>query len=144
MKGTQVNIAPITCQLCNLTVFTTDPEAEYPETILRQVEPFSLQVTVEFGGSGAIALMPLCLSIQVNFFAEPCGLGSQVELGHTSVDTSARCFTYTPTLAVATPAAIGLVSEAIYQITAVLRVGATNSPALITGFIEGLLIQTYS
>jgi hypothetical protein len=144
MKGTQVNVAPITCKLSNLTVFTTDPDAEYPETILSQDEPFSLGVTVEFGGSGTIALMPLCLSIQVNFFAEPCGLGSKIDLGHTSVDTSARFFMYTPTLAVATPAAIGLVSEAIYQITAVLRVGARNSPALITGFIEGLIIQTYT
>ncbi len=121
MKGTQANAVLITCKLSNLCVFTTDPDAEYPETILNQDEPFSLRVTVEFSGTGALALIPLCLSIQVNFFAEPCGFGSKVELGHTSVDTSAKLFTYTPTLTVATPATVGLVSEAIYQITGVLR-----------------------
>lgn len=143
MKGTQVNVAPITCNLSNLTVFTTNPDFEYPETILRQDKPFSLRVTVEFGGPGAIALVPLCLSIKINFFAEPYGVSSKVELGNTMMETSARIFIYTPTLTVATPAALGLVPEEIYQITAVLRVGAPNWPALITGYIEGLALQTY-
>lgn len=143
MKGTQGHVAPITCKLSNLTVFTTDADVEYPETILSQDESFSLQVTVEFGGPGAIALVPLGLPIQVNFLAEPYGLGSKIELGSTSVDTSARVLTYTPTLVVAKPAAIGLVTEEIYQVRAVLRVGAPNSPALITGLLEGLVIQTY-
>jgi hypothetical protein len=70
--------------------------------------------------------MPLCLSIQVNFFAEPCGFGSKVELGHTSVDTSAKLFTYTPTLTVARPAAVGLVSEGIYSRAARRRTKFTS------------------
>ncbi len=143
MKGTQVNVAPITCKLSNLTVFTTDPDAEYPETILSQEQSFQVRVTVEFGGPGAIALVPLCLPIKVNFFAEPYGLGSKVELGDTLVETSARILTYTPTLAIATPADVCLVCEEIYQLTAVLRVGAADWPALVSGFIEGLAIQTY-
>lgn len=143
MKGTQVNIAPISCNLSNLTVFTTNSHIEYPEMILRQDESFSLQVTVEFGGPGAIAIVPLRLPIRVNFFAEPYGIGKKVELGNTLVETSARILTYTPTLSVAKPAGVGLVPEEIYQITAILRVGAPDWPALITGFIEGLAIQTY-
>lgn len=143
MKGTQVHVAPISCKLSNLTVFTTDAHAEYPETILRQDTPFSLRVTVEFAGSGAIAFVPLCLPINVNFFAEPYGVNSKVEIGNASVETQARVLTYSPTLTVAKPAGVGLVPEEIYQITAVLRVGAPNWPALITGFIEGLVLQTY-
>ncbi|HEY9834277.1 MAG TPA: hypothetical protein V6D26_27240 [Stenomitos sp.] len=143
MKGSHVQIAPINCNLSHLTVFTTVSDLEHPETILDQHEPFSLQVMVEFGGPGAIALMPLSLCIKVSFFAEPCGLGSKLELGDSLVDTSARTFTYTPTLTIATPASVGLVAEGIYQVTAVLHVGALNSPALIIGFIDGLIIQIY-
>jgi hypothetical protein len=143
MKGTQANAVPITCKLSNLCVFTTDPDAEYPETILNQNEPFSLRVTVEFSGTGALALIPLCLSIQVNFFAEPCGFGSKVELGHTSVDTSAKLFTYTPTLTVPHQQRLGWFLKPFTKLQACC-VGARNSPALITGFIEGFIIQTYA
>jgi hypothetical protein len=143
MKATQVIVAPITCNLSNLTVFTTEPNAEYPDSILQQDEAFSLQVTVELAGPGAIALVPLCLSVQVNFYAEPFGIGSKLDLGETSVETAAKVLTYTPTLTLDAPAKVGLVLEEIYQITAVLRIGAKNSPALITGVIEGLAIQTY-
>lgn len=144
MKGTQISVAPVTCKLSNLTLFTTEPNAEYPETILVQDESFQVRVTVEFGGSGAIALMPLCLPIQVNFFAEPFGCGAKVELGNTLVETSAHIFIYTPTLAVSTPASVGMVVEEIYQVRGVLRVGVPNFPAFITGFIEGQPIQTYN
>lgn len=143
IKGTQVNIAPISCNLSNLTVFTPNSHTAYPEMILRQDESFSLRVTVEFAGPGAIALVPLCLPIKVNFFAEPYGIGKKFELGNTLVETSAKTLTYTPTLTVAKPAGVGLITEEIYQVTAVLRIGAPDWPALITGFIEGLAIQTY-
>jgi hypothetical protein len=143
MKATQVIVAPITCNLSNLTVFTTHPNTEYPDSILQQDEAFSLQVRVELAGPGAIALVPLCLLVRVNFYAEPFGIGSKLDLGEACVETSAKVLTYTPTLTLDTPAQVGLVLEEIYQITAVLRVGAQNSPALITGVIEGLAIQTY-
>jgi hypothetical protein len=68
MKGTQVHIAPITCKLADLSIFTADPNA-VSETILRQDEPFQVQVRVDFGGAGAIALMPLELPIQLNFLS---------------------------------------------------------------------------
>ena len=143
MEGCQVNVAPITCKLSKLTVCTADPNEEYQNAILQQDESFSLRVTVEFGGPGAIALMPLGMSIQVNFFAEPYGVNSKVELGKTSMNTSSKIFTYTPTLAVAKSAHVGLILEEIYQVTAVLRVGEPNWPAFIIGFIEGFAIQTY-
>lgn len=144
MKGSHVQVAPINCNLSHLTAFTTVSDGEHTETILHQHESFSLRVKVEFGGSGAIALMPLSLCIKVTFYAEPCGLGAKIELGDSLVDTSAKTFTYSPTLTIATPSSVGLVAEEIYQVTAVLRVGALNSPALIIGFIDGLIIQTYA
>mgnify|MGYP004489407149 CR=1 FL=1 len=143
MKGTQVNIAPITCKLFNLAIFTTDPNVDCSEMILSQDESFSLRVTVEFGGPGAIAMMPLNMTINVMFFAEPYGIGSKVELGSTSVNTYAGILMYSPTLAIAKPAAVGLSPEEIYQVIGVLRVGAPDWPALITGFIDGLALQTY-
>lgn len=143
MKGSQVNIAPITCQLFNLTIFTTDSDAEYSDPILRQDQAFQVRVTVEFGGPGAIALMPLCLSIKVTFFAEAYGSNTKVELGNALAETSASILTYTPTLTVSTPTVVGLVPEEIYQVKAVLRVGAPKWPALVTGLIEGGAIQTY-
>lgn len=42
------------------------------------------------------------------------------------------------------PDFVGLMPEEIYQITAVLRVGAIKSPAFMTGYLEGLAIQTYN
>ncbi|MFB8787831.1 MAG: hypothetical protein U7123_03075 [Potamolinea sp.] len=143
MKSTQVNIAPIACELSHLSVFTTDPNTESQNTILREDEAFQVRVTIEFGDSGAIALMPLCLLIEVNFFAEPYGLGPKVELGNALVNTAAGIFSYSPTLAKVTPAEIGLSCPGFYQVTAFLRVGAANFPALIIGLIEGLTIQIY-
>jgi hypothetical protein len=143
MKDSQVNIAPITCKLSNLRVCKNAPDVESPNLILRQDELFQVQVTVEFGSSGAIALMPLCLLIEVNFFAEPYGLGSKVELGNALVNTVGDVFTYTPTVTKVSPAEIGLCCPGIYQVTAVLRVGAANWPSLIIGLIEGLTIQIY-
>jgi hypothetical protein len=143
VQESHISIAPITCHLSHLTVFTADSEADYPETILKQKEPFQLRVTVAFGGPGAIALMPVGLTVRVDFFAEALGIGSKVELGKAVVATAKEVFTYTPTLKVAKPAAVGLVAEEIYHVSAVLRVGAPEPPALIAGFIEGLTIQIY-
>lgn len=143
MKDTQVHVAPITCKLSQLILFTSDCNLEHSNAILRQDESFQVRITVEFGGGGAIALMPLSIPIQVDFFVEPYGLGDKIELGTTSVQTCGGVLVYTPTLAVASPAAVGLVPKSIYQVTAVLRVGAPNWPGLVIGFIEGLALQTY-
>ncbi|MGB7443082.1 MAG: hypothetical protein WA919_18610 [Coleofasciculaceae cyanobacterium] len=143
MKGCRINVAPLACKLTKLTAFTTNSEAEYPETIFKQDQSFSVQVTIEFRESGAIALMPLGMTVRVDFFAEPYGTGSEVELGNAQTKTSGQVYTYTPTLNIAQPASVRLVKEEIYQITAVLRVGEPNWPAFITGFIDGLAIQIY-
>jgi hypothetical protein len=139
----QINIASFTCSLSALTVFTSEVNTISPNMILRHDEPFSVAVRVDLAGAGAIALVPLGMSIQVEFFAHPLGIGDAVELGEASINTVAHVFTYTPKLAVASAVKVGLVPEKIYQIKALLRVGAAGFPALIVGLTEGLMLQIY-
>ncbi len=142
MSEAQVNIAAFSCKLSNSIAFTTNPEE--PETILRQDKSFGLGVTIEFGGSGAIALMPLALTIRVNFFAKAYGYGTTIELGETTVTTVPGQFTYQPILKV--PKGLlktDLAPGTLYHVSAMLRVGSLDGPSLINGFIENLTIETY-
>lgn len=142
MNQTHVTIAPIACNLSHLIVFT--PKVEMAETILRQDEPVALRVTVEFSRSGAIALLPLGLALTVEFFAKPFGAGTTIALGKTNLITTANQFTYLPTLELSTGfATLGLQPEKVYKISALLQVGASDFPAFINGFTEGLTLQTY-
>nr|MDJ0702920.1 hypothetical protein [Leptolyngbyaceae cyanobacterium MO_188.B28] len=52
MNDSHINIGPIGCQLSNLTVFTTNANPEFAETVLQDNQPFSLQATVKFSGPG--------------------------------------------------------------------------------------------
>lgn len=157
MNAAQANVAPIRCTLSDLTAFTTHsgvahsgaasssntPDAICKDTILKADQPFSLRVLVEFSESGAIALMPLSPTLTVTFYAKPVPSEPGMTLGESRLEAIANLFTYTPTLSLASPEAIGLKSGSIYRINAVLRVGAPDCPALIVGIIEGLTIQIY-
>lgn len=136
-----VSVAPLSCQLSDLTVFTHSPETIEP--ILSDAEPFSLAVTLTFGGAGSIALMPLKACLCVAFFAQAVGAGQSLALGQTQIFSQAGQFRYTPTLTVPEGRAIGL-TESVYRITALVKVGAADAPALVTGVMEGLLIQIYA
>jgi hypothetical protein len=142
MPDAQVNIAYPTCELSNLMAFTADPGEM--ATIIRYNEPFSLQVTVKFGGVGAIALMPLALHLKVDFSAKPVGAGDEIEIGTVTETTVAGLFAYSPTLKIAKgPRSVGLLSEKVYRVTALLQGGAAEGPALIVGIIDPLTIQIY-
>lgn len=143
MSESHVNVGPITCQLSELKVSVANAPAAFSETILQGNQPFSLQVTVEFSGSGAIALMPLSPSIQVKFFTKPLSPEPGMELGSIEVLTRPGVFVYTPTLSLGAPLSIGLRPGTIYRIGAVLRIGAPDWPALISGFTEELTIEIY-
>jgi hypothetical protein len=138
-----LHIASLSGVVSDLTAFTTDPSQL--ETILSQTEPLGFRVTIEFSRSGAIALMPLALPIQVEFLAKAVGSGSKLELGKTSITTAAHQLIYHPTLLLPNGvSSASLLPEEIYEITAVLRVGAPAYPAFITGIIKGLMIQIYA
>ena len=144
MNSTQASIVAFTCRLCDLTVFAQGSDRTTPDTLLKQEQSFSLQALVEFVGSGAIALLCLTPSIQLDFYAKPCGRGDDVDLGSVTVKAVADQFTYTPTLEVNSPVALGLMAGTVYRIGALLRVGAPNCPALICGVIEDLIIEIYT
>lgn len=140
MSNAQVVIAPISCTLANLVAFA--PPQTAMETIFHQAEPFAVQVSVEFGRSGAIALLPLGLTLRVDFFAKPFGRGDTLLLGCISSVTKAGQQLYTLVLTLP-DGPTALVPEKVYAISALLQVGAPNYPALINGTIEGLMLQTY-
>lgn len=142
MKRAEVQIARFGCEFSEFTVYTRDPDTT--ETILEQEECFALRTKVAFEGSGAIALLPLNLFIQVDFFAQPVGRDAGIELGTATLNTTRGQVVYYPTLEIAQgPQSVGLIAETVYWLTALLRIGAAEPPAFITGVLEGLTIQTY-
>lgn len=144
MSDSQINVVPIACRLSNLTVGATDSNSILPNTVLQGGQPFSLKVTVEFLGPGAIALVPLSPSIQIEFYAKPLSPDPGMVLGKVEVKTSPNILTYPLTLTLPPPASIGLRSKTIYRIGSVLRVGNPDWPSLINGFTEELTIEVYT
>jgi hypothetical protein len=144
MSDSKINVVPIVCRLSNLTVITTDASQTWPSTILQGSQPFSLKVTVEFSGPGAIALMPLSPSIQVEFYARPLSPDLGIALGKVEVKASPDVLTYPLILTLPPPTAIGLRPKTIYSIGSVLRVGSPDWPSLINGFTEELTIEVYA
>jgi len=143
MNGSQISIVPVACRLSNLTVFTEDADLDFPSTILKDNQPFSLKVTVEFLGPGAIALVPLSPSIQLEFYVKPLSPDPGMVLGKVEIKTIPNLLIYSPTLTVAPPISIGLRSKTTYCVGATVRVGSPDWPSLINGFTEELTIEVY-
>ena len=144
MQSTEVSVVPFTCRFSSLISFAQDSAGTTPDTLLKESQSFSLQASVEFVGSGAIALLCLTPSIQVDFYAKPCGRGEDVDLGAATIPAIADEFFYTPTLELGSPVSVGLTAGTLYRISALLRVGAPDCPALICGVIEDLMVEIYS
>ena len=144
MSESYVNIGPISCRLSNLIVSTDNGNPDFSATVLQGNQPFSLQVTVEFSGPGAIALMPLSPAIQVSFYTKPLGPEAGVDLGSLVINTKPGVFTYTPTLTLGSPFSIGLKAKMLYRLGAALRVGAPEWPSLITGYTEEVTVELYT
>uniref|UniRef100_A0A832M587 Uncharacterized protein n=1 Tax=Oscillatoriales cyanobacterium SpSt-402 TaxID=2282168 RepID=A0A832M587_9CYAN len=137
-----ISIASFACALSDLVAL--DKNTGKPETICSLEDPLLLSVKVEFSGSGAIALMPLHLSIQVEFYAKTRKRQDDIELGEVTLETTAKQFLYQPTLVLPTGlAALEVLPDKAYMISALVRIGAKGYPALVTGLIDGLFIQTY-
>jgi hypothetical protein len=144
MSESYVNIGPIACRLSNLIVSTDNDNSDFSATVLQGNQPFSLQVTVEFSGPGAIALMPLSPAIQVSFYTKPLGPEAGVDLGSLVIHTKPGVFTYTPNLTLGSPFSIGLKAKMLYRLGAALRVGAPEWPSLITGYTEEVTVELYT
>lgn len=137
-SNSQVNVAPIAVKLDNMVIESAGLD---PDDILKEGEAFDISVDVHFSGPGAAALMPLELPVMVTFSAESIGPGPEVTLGKATVKTTCKKNDYTVTLHVEKNP---LSAERVYQLAATLRVGATNCPALVNGFIEGGAIEMYN
>lgn len=144
MSDSKINVVPIICHLSNLTVFTTDANSASPNTVLQGNQPFSLKVTVEFSGPGAIALMPLSPSIQVEFYAKPLSPDPGVALGRAEVRATPDVLIYPLILKLPPPTSIGLRPRTLYTVGSALRVGSPDWPSLINGFTEELTIEIYT
>lgn len=144
MSDSKINVVPIACSLSNLTVFPVNARQSLPNTVLPGNQPFALQVTVEFSGPGAIALMPLSPSIQVEFYAKPLGPELGMTLGKVEVKTRPGIVTYPLDLTLPPPASLGFRPQTVYSIGSVLRVGDPNWPSLINGFTEELTVEVYT
>jgi hypothetical protein len=144
MSDPKINVVPIACCLSDLTVLTTDVSPTWPNTVLQGSQPFSLRVTVEFSGPGAIALMPLSPAIQVEFYAKPLSPDLGMTLGKVEVKARADILSYPLMLTLPPPDSLGLRSNTLYTIGSVLRVGAPDWPSLINGFTEELTIEVYT
>jgi hypothetical protein len=138
----QVTIATFDCALTELLAYTAT--STRAETVFAHTEALTMRVTVEFLGSGSIALLALKPPIQVEFFAKAIG-AKQLSIGHILLDTAPKQFRYEASLIVSQGlGSIGFLPEKVYQLSALLRVGCPNYPAIVTGFIKGRLIQTYN
>lgn len=104
---------------------------------------FSLVLTPEFlckgTHQGAIQISSVtdCSSCH----SASIGPGPEVTLGKATIKTTCKQNDYTVMLHVDKNA---LSAERVYQLAAPLRVGATNCPALVNGFIEGGTIEMYN
>jgi len=137
-----INIATFSCSLSDLSILAKT--TGQPATIIQRTEPIIISVTISFSGSGAIALLPLHPSIQVDFFAKSLHRREELELGCVILPGEPKQFTYTPAIALSNGLeAVGAIPDQVYFLSALVRIGATGFPAFITGTIEGNMIQTY-
>ena len=135
-------IAAFTCALSDLVALAKT--TGQPGTIFHQFEPILLSVTIEFSGAGAIAFVPLASAIQVDFFAKSLRSQQALQLGTVTLTTAPKQLLYTPAISLANGFdGIGSESNQAYFLSAVVYIGATGFPALMTGMIEGLMIQIY-
>jgi hypothetical protein len=144
MSESHISVSQLDCHLSRLTVAAAHIKPTSSATVLKSHTPFSLKVSVEFSGPGAVALMPLSMVVQVEFYAKPLGPGNGIVLGKASVSTSPDVLTYTPELQLGSPLAIGLQVKTVYRIGAVLMVGAPDWPSFIHGVTEELSVEIYT
>lgn len=143
MQPSSVTIASFSCKLSELTAYAQD--ADQVETIFELNQPFWLKGQIEFGESGAIALLALQPTLRMEFFAKAVGLPEELRLGEVMIACHPDQLRYEPVLSLPGGLAkVGGVTETVYKISALVRVGASRYPAMVTGVMEALLIQTYS
>lgn len=141
MEDAAFRIIPIECRLSQLRAIATS--AHDVVTALQANQPFSLHITVEFLRSTAIALLRLSPQIRVDFYAKPITGGEGYELGTVAIAATDQLI-YDIEHPLDSPDTLGLTQGHIYHIGAILRVGAAEGPALLSGIAESLMLEIYS
>ncbi|MEM9448736.1 MAG: hypothetical protein AAGA75_09385 [Cyanobacteria bacterium P01_E01_bin.6] len=135
---------PVRCRVSGLTVIQSGhDDGEEIEQILMADRPFCIQVTVEWLGNAAIALLMLDPTLSVEFVAKPAGIGDKIELATASETMQAPQLAYTPRLDLNTPHSYGL-EAGVYHLNAIIRVGAEAGPAMLCGVYEGIIIEIFN
>jgi hypothetical protein len=62
-------------------------------------------------------------------------------LGRVSLETQPKQLVYEPTLTL--EEGLGHPVSDVYKLSALVRIGAAGHPSLITGLVEGLILETY-
>jgi hypothetical protein len=118
----------------------TDADQWETQTIIMGDRPFHVQVTVEWLGSAAIALLMLNPLISADFYIKPVGVGEDIEIGSIAQSTSASQRSYTLALGLESPDQQGI-EPGLYYLYATVRVGADEGPALLWDVIDGVRIE---
>ncbi len=141
MENATFRILPIECHLSQLQAIA--PSTAHAVTALQIDQPFSLQVTVDLLPSTAIALLRLSPQIRVDFYAKPITSGDGYELGTVAIAAQPTQHTYNIEQPLDTPYNLGLTHQGLYRVGAILRIGAPDGPALLSGLLESLVVEIY-
>jgi hypothetical protein len=134
---------PVRGRVSGLSVMQADDKGQpADEHILVGDRPFCVQLTVELIGNAAIALLMLEPTLSIEVLVNPPGTGNKVELGVVRQRMSLEQRAYTPMLELDPPMSYGLESG-LYHLTAMIRIGAEEGPALLSGVLERKAVEVF-
>lgn len=144
MGSVNIHSLSIVCKAYGLSVLTDEVWETSANVILPHDSPFSVQITLAFENSNAIALLALSPTIQADFYAAPLQAGNKVDLGSSTLTAESQQTTYAPQLELQSPAVLGLVPHQVYRLGVLVRIGALHQPALLCGVVEELMAQVHA
>lgn len=144
MSNVTIHSLPIICKAYGLSVLTAHSEAVLTQAILSYDAPFAVQITLDFETSNAVALLALSPTIQVDFYVKPLQTGHTIDLGTSTLTTDSQQSLYTLRLEMTSPSELNLATNKVYRLGALVRIGASEQPALLCGVLEDLMVQIHT
>lgn len=144
MIKTEIQSIVIPCRLEGITILTEASAPSLTDTvILHHNQPYSLKVSVNFVSSNSIALLALMPTLRADFYAIPLGIGQPINLGTACLSSQPLQRTYSLVLQLPSLEKSGFAIEHVYRLNALIRIGATDQPALLCGLLEAPVVQVY-
>ncbi|MEM9903723.1 MAG: hypothetical protein AAF921_01690 [Cyanobacteria bacterium P01_D01_bin.44] len=142
MGSMDIHSISIFCRLEGIKILSAVLASTPTDTvILQHNQPYSLQVSVEFIGSNAIALLALTPTLRADFYATPVGVGQSMTLGTVCLSSQPQQQLYTLELKIPSIDNAGLEDNRVYRLSALVRIGATDQPAILCGVLEAPIVQ---